>query len=196
VACVFADMVEAENLVVDKTLAYVEQPPSEKYPAKEGAATDRPAPIGGPPPQNPQADDDGDPCSGVEETIRERVVLKSCHGRLGVVALAAEQVVPLKDLVEDDAVHKAAESDAEQDSGCARPRPGLMAFATLSSRARRDPESHLLRWCAQPWPTKPYVLGGAAPEGSTSHKDEPDAPRLSVRRAVFIAEGPHPMLRE
>jgi hypothetical protein len=55
---------------------------------------------------------------------------------------AAEQVVPLEDLVEDDAVHEAAEADPEQDPE--RTRPGdrldgeLFRRPPPSSRLRRD----------------------------------------------------------
>jgi hypothetical protein len=53
----------------------------------------------------------------VEESVCERVVLKPRNGRFRMPALAAEHVVPLKDLVENDSVHKPAETDAQQDSG-------------------------------------------------------------------------------
>jgi hypothetical protein len=47
---------------------------------------------------------------------------------------AAEQVVPLEDLVEDDAVHEAAEADPEQDPGA---RGRVTASTASSSGARR-----------------------------------------------------------
>jgi hypothetical protein len=55
--------------------------------------------------------------SRVLATVCERVVLKPRNGRSRMPALAAEHVVPLKDLVENDSVHKPAETDAQQDSG-------------------------------------------------------------------------------
>jgi hypothetical protein len=42
------------------------------------------------------------PREGVEESVCERVVLKPRNGRFRMPALAAEHVVPLKDLVEND----------------------------------------------------------------------------------------------
>jgi hypothetical protein len=61
----------------------------------------------------------------VEEPVGERVRLEAGDGRLRVAALAGQHVVPLQDLVEDDAVDEAAEPDAEQDArdGHRRRRP-------------------------------------------------------------------------
>jgi hypothetical protein len=57
------------------------------------------------------------PREGVEESVCERVVLKPRNGRFRMPALAAEHVVPLKDLVQNDSVHKPAQTDAQEDSG-------------------------------------------------------------------------------
>ena len=63
-------------------------------------------------------------------------VSRTRHRRLGVVALAREHVVPLKNLVEDDAVHESAQSDAKQDSRGTRPRDGFVNRVVVRSGAR------------------------------------------------------------
>ena len=52
----------------------------------------------------------------MKQAVGQRVVLQTPDGGIGVIALAAQQVVPLEDLVEDDAVHEPAEADPNQDS--------------------------------------------------------------------------------
>jgi hypothetical protein len=52
----------------------------------------------------------------VEQPIPNGVGLEAIDGRCGVVAGAAEHVVPLQELVEHDAVDEAAEADAEQEA--------------------------------------------------------------------------------
>lgn len=116
-ACAFADVVEAENLVIDKALHQVEGAPAKQDPADQCLSACRPAPLVCSSPQNPKADYDDDPHEGVEESVCERVVLKPRNGRFRMPAHAAEHVVPLKDLVEKDSIHRPAETDAQQDSG-------------------------------------------------------------------------------
>ena len=53
--------------------------------------------------------------------------------------------------MEDDAVHEPAEADAEEYSGCARPRDRLIGFAADGSRAR-SADSQWSRRCPYPWP--------------------------------------------
>src|SRR5829696_1814190 len=73
------------------------------------------------PPEGGDPDGDGDPGERMEEAVRKRVRLEARHRRGRVAALAAQHVVPLEDLVEDDAVDEPAEPDAEEDAGRARP---------------------------------------------------------------------------
>ena len=53
----------------------------------------------------------------MEETVPQRVGLQPGHRGGGVVARAGEQVVPLEDLVENDAVDEAPEADSQQQAG-------------------------------------------------------------------------------
>jgi hypothetical protein len=52
----------------------------------------------------------------MEKPVRQRVVLEAgdCRGRM--VACARQHVVPLEDLVKQDAVEEPAEPDPEQDA--------------------------------------------------------------------------------
>jgi hypothetical protein len=112
-----ADVVAAEQMVVDETLGDVEEPPAEQHPAGEHAARAdaHVRPRG--PPEEPDADGSEDPRRRVEEPVGEGVRLEPGDGRLRIAALAREHVVPLQDLVQHDAVHEAAQPDAEHDAG-------------------------------------------------------------------------------
>lgn len=50
----------------------------------------------------------------MEEPVGKGVVLEPQHGRGRAAALGAEHVVPLQDLMEHDAVDKAAEANAKE----------------------------------------------------------------------------------
>lgn len=53
----------------------------------------------------------------MEEPVRERVRFQSRHGRHGVVPSVGQHVVPLEDLVQDDAIHETTESEAQDERG-------------------------------------------------------------------------------
>ena len=53
----------------------------------------------------------------MEKAVPQRIRLQSGNRGFGVVAFAGEHVVPLKDLVKDDAIHEPSEADPEQESG-------------------------------------------------------------------------------
>jgi hypothetical protein len=110
------DVMDGENLMVDQTFDEVEQAPSEEHRSDQGSARDdRPPPGRRPEHEQPrQRTDEG---QRVKETVGERVGLKPDHGARRVITRARQQVVPLQDLVEQDPVKKAAESDPEQDAG-------------------------------------------------------------------------------
>jgi hypothetical protein len=61
VTCVFADVVEAEKVVVYHTFHEIEEPPPDENPAEERSPTYRPAPLGRSSPKNPYADSNHDP---------------------------------------------------------------------------------------------------------------------------------------
>jgi len=135
----FADVVQAENLMVGETLYEVEKATADEHPPEERASADCPPPVSRPSPQKPDADGDCHPRSGMKEAVGERVVFQTPHRGLGVIALAAQQVVPLEDLVEDDAVHETAESDPQQDARSAWPRSGFRNhFSTVRSDYRHS----------------------------------------------------------
>ena len=52
----------------------------------------------------------------MKEPVGQRVRLETRDGGRGIAAFAGEQVVPLKDLMEDDAVREAAEPESEQET--------------------------------------------------------------------------------
>jgi hypothetical protein len=53
----------------------------------------------------------------MEKAVPERIRLQSGDRGFRVVAFAGEHMVPLKDLVEDDAIHQPSEADPEEESG-------------------------------------------------------------------------------
>jgi hypothetical protein len=105
-------VVDAEQVVVDDALDQVEPaPPGEEEPAEATPPAD-PSGAG----QEPDPEDDEQPGDDVEQPVPERVLLERPDrgvGERGVAVLGGEQVVPLQDLVQDDAVEEAAETDAE-----------------------------------------------------------------------------------
>ena len=110
-----ADVMNSKKLVIDHPLDEVEDAPSGKHPADQ-------LPTGGLPrfsprlPKKPEAESDEDPCSDVEEPIREHVRLHPLQrGRWPTVG-AGEHVVPLSNLVKHDAVNEPAESESEHDA--------------------------------------------------------------------------------
>jgi hypothetical protein len=74
-----------------------------------------------------------DPGGDVEQPVRERVVLEGADRCRRAATLAGQHVVPLEDLVEEDAVHETTETDAHEEGG---------------EQGRIDPIGH-----AQPLPT-------------------------------------------
>src|SRR5215207_11662967 len=120
-----ANVVNPKDVMVDQTLNEVEEAPADEQPTHECTTTDRPAPIGCASPEDPEADQHCAPCRGVEQAIPKHVGLQAGDSRFRVAAFAAEHVVPLEDLVEDDPVYEAAEADADQDSGGAGARDRL-----------------------------------------------------------------------
>jgi hypothetical protein len=67
----------------------------------------------------------------MKQAVRKRVVLKAPNGRLRVIALAAQQVVPLQNLVQHDPVDKPAEADSKSN-----PRRTQTAAGSFSDLAR------------------------------------------------------------
>jgi hypothetical protein len=123
--CALPHMVQAENLMVNETLNEVEEAPADEHPSEKRLTADCPPPLRRPSPEKQDADGDRHPGGGMEESIGERVVLQPSDGGLRVIPFAAQQVVPLEDLMEDNAVHEPAETDPDQDSWRSRTACGL-----------------------------------------------------------------------
>lgn len=70
-----------------------------------------------------RAGEDDDPCPEVEDAVSECVVLEPGQSVRRTAAFTGEDVMPLQDLVKDDAVDETAEPDAEQQ--CRQQRPVL-----------------------------------------------------------------------
>jgi hypothetical protein len=114
--CTLADVVQAEDLMVNEALDEVEEAPADEHPSEKRPTADCPPPVRRSSPEKPDADGDRYPRGGMEESIGERVVLQAPNRGLRVIPFAAQQVVPLEDLVEDDAVHEPPKTDPDQDS--------------------------------------------------------------------------------
>jgi hypothetical protein len=72
----------------------------------------------------------------MEESVGEGVRLEARDRRLRVAALAGQHVVPLQDLVQDDAVDEAAEPEAKQDARSGhRRRPSRSCSNSLGSQS-------------------------------------------------------------
>ncbi len=126
------DVVDPEQLVIDRSLGEVESAPADQHEADQRADA-----VGDPPagsPQEHEPDRHEQPGRGVEEAVREGVRLEPGDGGLGIALGAREHVVPLQDLVQHDAVHEAAEAYAQEDPGC-RERPSRRHVARFSLRS-------------------------------------------------------------
>jgi len=118
----FPDVMESENLVVDEAFNEVEETPSNEDPSDKRAAADCPAPPRRSSPEDPYSHGHCDPGTCMEEAVREGIVLETAHRGRRVVIFAAQEVVPLEDLMEDNPVHEPTQTNADQDSWCARTR--------------------------------------------------------------------------
>ena len=121
-----ADVVQAQEVVIDDPLDDVEKAPPNEHPADEGLSAERPAPVLGSSPENPDTRQYSDPRRGVKQPVRKRVGLQARNRGLGVAAFTREQVVPLEDLMQQDPVYEPSEADAEQDARESRARDRLV----------------------------------------------------------------------
>ena len=111
-------MVDPEELVVDEALDDVEGAPAREQRADMYAPRrSEPALLPGTHRHDHRRRDE-DPCAEMEEAVGERVHFQVCHG-VGR-SITGEHVMPLEDLVEDDAVQEPAESEAHDEAGRAR----------------------------------------------------------------------------
>jgi hypothetical protein len=126
-----ADVMDRENVVVNDAFHEVEEAPPDQHPADEGSAADCPVPVCCAPPEDVKARGDGDPGSGVKDSVPEGIRLEARYRRAGIVARTREHVMPLKQLVEHDPVHEAPKADTQKNSGKSR------AGRCLTSRLAR-----------------------------------------------------------
>ena len=115
-ATAFVDVVKAEEVMVNDAFDEVEDAPAREHPAEERASRVD-GPVSQRVPEHPQADDGEKPGGGVEEAVRAHVGFHAFQSGCGPAVRAGEHVVPLNDLVENDAVHESSEADSEQDAG-------------------------------------------------------------------------------
>ena len=114
---VVTDVVHAEQVMIDETLDQVERTPADEE------ETDVRAPWRGHPSLLPHADgkphpdEHEDPRRQVEQTVGDRVRLQPGDRRRRVSVGGRQHVMPLQDLVQDDAIDEAAQPDAQQQTG-------------------------------------------------------------------------------
>jgi dipeptidyl aminopeptidase/acylaminoacyl peptidase len=120
-----ADVMKVQDLMVDQALDGVEETPADEHAADErrGPALLVPRPVRRH--QDEHAGDRDDPRRRVEDAVAQCVqlqVLQRVRWRR-----SADHVVPLEDLMEDDAVEESTQSDSEEDGGDDEPRPAWLA---------------------------------------------------------------------
>ena len=113
---VVTHVVDPQQLVVEEALDDVkESPPKQKEPTTErheGAASTAPVPHGG-----DHARDHQQPRAGVEHAVGNGVQLQTIDRVDGVAGYIADQMMPLEDLMQDDAIDETPQAQAEQESG-------------------------------------------------------------------------------
>jgi len=110
-----ADVVNAEHMVIDRTLHQVEQAPSKDEQSGEAPGTGKgstPAAVR----QKPvHAYQGGQPNPGMEQSILGHILLHGLHG--GWRQHGGSHIVPLDDLVQHNTIYKSAETHAQEDAG-------------------------------------------------------------------------------
>jgi len=118
-------VVDREDVVVDDALDEVEQAPAHQHPSPQRARCPHPAARARDPGvEHAEAREHREPRDGVEQAVPQRVHLQAVDGGRRELpdrdvggGGAREHVVPLEDLVQQDAVDEAAHADAQQQTG-------------------------------------------------------------------------------
>ena len=114
---IVANVVNAEQLMIDQPLEDIEDPPPGEHEPGE-AEPGRAMTVHERPPQQKQPDERHDQCGCVKQAVPQRVVFQRGDrrplGEARVVVVAGAHVVPLQHLVDDDAVNETAEPDPQQ----------------------------------------------------------------------------------
>lgn len=108
-------MVKTQNVVIDDAFDEIEGAPADQETAEvsapgRGEFTPLPGSRG-----SDRTRQDCDPSGHVKEPVREGVVLQTTDGASRTTPFVREQVVPLEDLVKEDAVDESAEADAHEE---------------------------------------------------------------------------------
>ena len=115
---IVAYVVDAEDLVVDQPLNDVEDAPShEQKPRLEAEIRGRLPLLPGTQHQQ-HSQSDQDPGAEMKEAISQGVCFETRNRVYRVIAGVANHVMPLEQLVSDDAVDKPTQAQAEQQTGC------------------------------------------------------------------------------
>ncbi len=154
------DVMEAEDLVVDDPLDEVEEPPAEQQRAAERTARPRNVRTTRGAPQHRHSGGHEDPCGGVKKPVPHHVDLHRYE--VDGHDPGGQHVVPLQDLVEDDAVDESAEPDTQEHAGGQhRTEVGTLSFG-WSSRSLLAPggvaidRTHLRRERRATHPMQPH----------------------------------------
>jgi hypothetical protein len=99
-------MVDAEQVMIDDSFDQVEQTEADQERAGEQLGRPSYVPATGRPPQNPQPDRDEDVGGRVKKALPEGVDLQIFDAG-GGIACVGQHMVPLQDLMHDDAVEEA-----------------------------------------------------------------------------------------
>ena len=110
-----ANVMQAEDLMVDQALDEVEQAPAGEHRRPECATIPR-LPLTARTKQQHDTDERHDPDEGVEVAVLDILLLKVLDRRGLAGRGLADQVVPTQDLVKDDPVDESAEADAKRES--------------------------------------------------------------------------------
>jgi hypothetical protein len=124
----WSDVVDPQDVVVDDALDEVENPPTGEDPSQQVLAA-RAEHVGTAPPERHEPDDQEPIRHGVEQAISERVHLKAADISRGEIPRTGQHVMPLQDLVQQDAIEESAETQSQQD-----PRFSEMSCCALPFR--------------------------------------------------------------
>ncbi len=115
VSGVLAHAMNLNDMVVDDSLDEVEESLTDKLPADEGPgrprAVRRPYRL----PEEHQSGNRKEIGCGVEETVAQRVDLKSGHGGDRVAGDVADHMVPLEKLMQHNAIEAPTQAKTEQE---------------------------------------------------------------------------------
>ena len=107
-------MVDAKNLMVDDAFDQIEDAPPDNQHSDMAAPRRGQLPILPCDERDEHANHNNHPRQDVEKAVRNCVLLETRHGVHREIPLVGEQMVPLQNLMQDNSVHEAAESHAQQ----------------------------------------------------------------------------------